>query len=108
MVCSVDKAKIVIRCEVLLIDIIVHLGALHEADTHSPFPVRLSNAMKQVVTREKKAQQAKGLHSYDYTATSQGTIEPAPLSDVFIGPNGLSLRPAGRAMYELVTSKKAL
>jgi hypothetical protein len=77
-------------------------------DTYSPFPVRLSNAMKQVVIREKKAQQAKGLHSYDYTATSQGTIEPAPLSDVFIGPNGLSLRPAGRAMCELVTSKRAL
>jgi hypothetical protein len=32
VVCSVDKAKIVIRCEVLLIDIIVHLGALHEAE----------------------------------------------------------------------------
>ena len=32
VVCGVEKTKIVVRCEVLLIDIIVHLGALHEAE----------------------------------------------------------------------------
>lgn len=67
---------------------------------------RLSNANKRVVIREKKAQHAKGLYSYDYTASSEGMMEPAPLSNTFIGPNGLSLRPAGRVMYELVTMKK--
>ena len=67
---------------------------------------RLSNSAKRIVIREKMAQEKKGVYMYDYVASPNGNIEPAPLCNTFIGPNGLSTRPSGRPMYELVASGK--
>jgi hypothetical protein len=66
----------------------------------------LSNADKRLVIREKAAQEKKGERVYDYAASPNRKIEPAPLCNTFIGPNGLSLRPPGRHMYELVALGK--
>ena len=67
---------------------------------------RLSNSAKRIVIREKVAQEKKGVYMYDYVASPNGNIEPAPPCNTFIGPNGLSMRPSGRLMYELVAFKK--
>ena len=56
---------------------------------------RIVGSNNKVILREKEKQFSKGSRSYDYTATSDGLLHPAPLDDYFFGPNGVSLRPAG-------------
>ena len=65
---------------------------------------RLSNSAKRIVIGEKVAQEKKGVRMYDYVASPNGNMNPAPLCNTFIGPNGLSMRPSGRHMYELVAA----
>jgi hypothetical protein len=48
----------------------------------------------------------KGSTSFDFKFQTDGKIHPAS-EDTFTGPNGMSLRPLGSALYSLVT-KKAL
>ncbi len=59
---------------------------------------------KKIVIREKLAQEKKDLYLYEYTASLDGNIHPAPLCNTFIGPNGLTLKPADRDMFEFVAS----
>lgn len=48
----------------------------------------------------------KGSRIYDYTLSDAGLMMPAPLCNTFVGPNGLSLKPVGPQMYELVGSAR--
>jgi hypothetical protein len=51
---------------------------------------------------EKNVAEKKGLLKYDYEVSSRGLIEPSPVSNTFVGFNGLSLKPSGRFLFELV------
>lgn len=69
---------------------------------------RICGKNRNVVLREKAVQFAKGSRSYDLTLDENGLVQPAPLSGVFIGPNGASLRPAGINMWDLVSSRRGI
>lgn len=67
--------------------------------------VRLQTG-KGVAFREYEEQVKKGSRSYDFTKREDGLYHPAPLSNEFIGPNGLSLRPPGLNMWEILDNYK--
>lgn len=66
---------------------------------------RIVGSNNKVILREKEKQFSKGSRSYDYTASSDALLHPAPLDDYFIGPNGASLRPAGGQMWEILSTQ---
>ena len=69
---------------------------------------RICGKSKKFVLREHAIQVAKGSPSYDLTLAEDGLVHPAPLDDVFIGPNGASLRPLGVNMWDLLTTKRGI
>eukprot|EP01039_Chlorochromonas_danica_P005313 gene5315-5848_t len=69
---------------------------------------RICGKSRNVVLREHAVQMAKGSRSYDLTLGEDGLVHPAPLDDVFIGPNGASLRPAGINMWDIVSSRRGI
>ncbi len=56
-----------------------------------------------VKLREYKSQVAKGSHSYDFFLGEDGLIHPAA-SEFFEAPNGMSLRPHGIQMWDILAS----
>ena len=66
---------------------------------------RIVGSNNKVILREKEKQFSKGSRSYDYTASSDGLLHPAPLDDYFMGPNGASFRPAGGQMWEILSER---
>jgi hypothetical protein len=69
---------------------------------------RICAKSRNVVLREYEVQIAKGSRSYDVTLAKDGLIYPAPLDNVFIGPNGASLRPAGINMWDILSERKGV
>ncbi len=69
---------------------------------------RICGKSRNIVLREYAVQTAKGSRSYDLTLAEDGLVHPAPLDDVFIGPNGASLRPAGINMWDIVSSRAGI
>lgn len=69
---------------------------------------RICGKSRNVILREHAVQMAKGSRSYDLTLAEDGLVHPAPLDDVFIGPNGASLRPAGINMWDIVSSRRGI
>ncbi len=67
---------------------------------------RIYGSKPGVVLREYAAQQARGLRAYDLVLGADGLVHPAPLDDVFIGPNGASLRPRGTNMWDLLIQRR--
>ena len=65
---------------------------------------RIETAAK-INLREKTKQQLKNSMSYDYTVAADGLIHAA-IGDFFIGPNGLSLRPAEVNNWDIISSYK--
>jgi hypothetical protein len=62
---------------------------------------------KKVKLRDYDIQVAKGSASYDLRL-KDGLVHPAPLDDIFIGPNGATLRPAGINMWDILSSRKGV
>lgn len=58
---------------------------------------------EKVKLRDYEVQLKKGSRSYDYVLNKDGLIHPSPL-DSFIGPNGMSLRPAEINMWDVLSS----
>lgn len=58
---------------------------------------------KKVTLREFEAQKKKGSRSYDYILTEDKLIHPA-VGDTFVKPNGLSLRPQGINMWDILST----
>jgi len=52
--------------------------------------------------QQKKKQKTPGPFSFDLKLREDGLVHPA-LGDVFIGPNGASMRPAGPMFYEIAS-----
>lgn len=74
-----------------------------------PLPLfRICGKSRNVVLREYAVQMAKGSRSYDLTLGEDGLVHPAPLDNVFIGPNGASLRPAGINLWDIVSSRRGI
>lgn len=57
---------------------------------------RICGKSRSIVLREYAVQTSKGSRSFDVTLAEDGLIHPSPLDDIFIGPNGASLRPANQ------------
>jgi hypothetical protein len=75
------------------------------------FPItlfRICGKSRSVVLREYATQIAKGSRLFDVTLAEDGLIHPAPLDDVFIGPNGASLRPAGINLWDIVSGRRGI
>lgn len=66
---------------------------------------RICGKSRNIVLREYEVQIAKGSTSFDVTLADDGLIHPAPLDNVFIGPNGASLRPAGINMWDILSMR---
>ena len=69
---------------------------------------RICNTSRKIVLRDYNVQKAKGLASYDLILNKDGIVEPSPLTNEFLGPNGASLRPAGTNMFDIVSNRKGV
>ena len=63
---------------------------------------RMQGAIKPLL-REHGKQVALNRSAYDYTIGADGFMHPA-VGDEFIGPNGMSLRPVGPTLLEILSS----
>lgn len=73
------------------------------------FPIslfRICGKSRAVRLREYAVQTAKGSRVFDVTLAEDNLIHPAPLDDIFIGPNGASLRPAGINLWDIISGKQ--
>jgi hypothetical protein len=61
---------------------------------------RIGGTSKKVQLRNFEVQKAKGSASYDYVPNPEGKIHPA--GDYFTAPNGMSLRPEGINMTDIL------
>ena len=71
--------------------------------TETPVDLFRLVTTKTVKLREHAAQVAKGSHSYDFFLKEDGKIHPSP-SEYFVAPNGMSLRPEGIQMWDILAS----
>lgn len=57
-----------------------------------------------VLLRDYAVQQQLGRTSFDFTLGADGLVRPAPASNEYIGPNGMSLRPPGKMFEKILDS----
>jgi hypothetical protein len=73
--------------------------------SYSSFPETLFRieTESQVRLREQNIQLARKSRSYDYTIGKNGLVNPV-VGDLYIGPNGMSLRPAEINNWDIISS----
>lgn len=67
---------------------------------------RFTTSNKKIKLRDSQTQATQGLLTgYDIKVHEDYLVYPAPLDNIFIGPNGASLRSVGVNMYDLITER---